>query len=135
METRSQHLASENRRLVGLDRYSSYLDGTQVKNSYLDRLEAKSFLESTFDKDIEDAREAARSRVKVKFRERRALAKSREELPDSSSAFESSITGQNLQNKPKHRMKESGKKQLNGEEIYQHLDFYSRSLKSVSINK
>ena len=117
METRSQHLASENQRLVG----SSFVGGTQVKSSYLDKLEAKSILESTFDKDIEDARAAAKNRIKQKFRERRSGT--------ISAVSDETARGQKITNK------ESGNKQLNGEEIYQHLDFYSRSLKSVSTNK
>jgi len=94
METKSQFLASEHRRLTQ--------DG---KSSYLDKLEAKSFLESTYEKD--SGEEAARKlRLKQKFRERHAQPEEGN-TPD--------------------RNKD--------EEIYQDLDFYSRSLKSVSLNK
>jgi hypothetical protein len=98
METQSQHLAS---------RYSSFMVGS----SYLDKIDAKSILEGSFDRDMEDARQAARDRAKLKFRERRAV---------------SSPSRQPDQSKP------SAKSQNNrGEEMYQRLDFYSRSLTSV----
>lgn len=100
METKSQILTSQ------------YIGST----SYLDKLEAKSILGSTFDKDIEDAREAARDRVKTKFRQRRSAPQS------NTSDGNESKTRLNAANK---------QQQLNGEEMYQHLDFYSRSLKSV----
>jgi len=100
METKSQILTSQ------------YIGST----SYLDKLEAKSILGSTFDKDIEDAREAARDRVKTKFRQRRSAPQSN--------------TSDGNESKP--RLNAANKQQqLNGEEMYQHLDFYSRSLKSV----
>jgi hypothetical protein len=98
METQSQHLAS---------RYSSFMAGS----SYLDKIDAKSILEGSFDRDLEDARQAARDKAKLKFRERRAV---------------SSPSRQHDQSKP------SAKSQNNrGEEMYQRLDFYSRSLTSV----
>ncbi|KAL7504877.1 hypothetical protein ACHAXN_002426 [Cyclotella atomus] len=98
METQSQHMAS---------RYSSFMAGS----SYLDKIDAKSILEGSFDRDMEDARQAARDRAKLKFRERRAIG-SPSRQPDQS-------------NPP-------AKSQNNhGEEIYQRLDFYSRSLNSV----
>ena len=94
-ESKSVVLAnSENHRLV-------------AHRSYLDKLDAKSIIESSFDREPEGARAAAKSRLKQKFRERQAAAKPRIE------------NSKNVQ-------------QLNGEEFYQHLDFYSRSLKSVS---
>ena len=92
METKSQVLESEHRR---------YLDGQGAKSSYLDKLEAKSFLESTFDKDTEEAT-ARKNRLKQKFRERQTQPK------------EGDLPERNMD-----------------EEIYQNLDFYSRSLKSV----
>lgn len=82
METQSQHLAS---------RYSSFIAGS----SYLDKIDAKSILEGSFDRDMEDARQASRDRAKLKFRERRAVATNK------------------------------------GEEMYQSLGFYSRSLNAV----
>jgi hypothetical protein len=88
-------------------RYSSFMAGS----SYLDKIDAKSILEGSFDRDMEDARQAARDRAKLKFRERRAIG-SPSRQPDQS-------------NPP-------AKSQNNhGEEIYQRLDFYSRSLNSV----
>ena len=94
-ESKSVVLAnSENNRLV-------------AHRSYLDKLDAKSIIESSFDREPEGARAAAKSRLKQKFRERQAAAKPRID------------NSKNVQ-------------QLNGEEFYQHLDFYSRSLKSVS---
>eukprot|EP00581_Thalassiosira_minuscula_P013317 CAMPEP_0183713662 /NCGR_PEP_ID=MMETSP0737-20130205/8443_1 /TAXON_ID=385413 /ORGANISM="Thalassiosira miniscula, Strain CCMP1093" /LENGTH=1507 /DNA_ID=CAMNT_0025942481 /DNA_START=178 /DNA_END=4701 /DNA_ORIENTATION=- len=91
METKSQLLASEHHRLA-------YLDGR--KNSYLDRLEAKSFLSTNFENGQEEAR---KNRLKQKFRERHAQPKESDPL-----------------------------QRINDEETY---DFYSRSLKSVSVNK
>jgi hypothetical protein len=88
METQSQHLAS---------RYSSFLAGS----SYLDKIDAKSILEGSFDRDMEDARQAARDRAKLKFRQQ----------------SQSRPTTKAVSNR--------------GEEIYQSLDFYSRSLNSV----
>jgi hypothetical protein len=90
MEAKSIVLAGQNRRLV-------------THSSYLDKLDAKSIIESSFDKEPEGARAAAKNRLKQKFRERQAATR--------------------------------GSKQLNGEEVYQHLDFYSRSLNSVSTKK
>ncbi|KAL7532634.1 hypothetical protein ACHAXR_008851 [Thalassiosira sp. AJA248-18] len=102
METKSQLLASEHR--------LGYMNGGN--NSYLDKLEAKSFLESTFDRDREEAA-ARKERLKQKFRERqRSLSKPEEE-----------------------EQPERNQNQLKDEEIYQHLDFYSRSLNAVSANK
>ena len=98
METKSQVLASENR--------LGYLNGTQSRNnSYLlEKLEAKSFLDnySTFGGDVEGA--ARKDRLKQKFRERRQK-KEQSTLPERN------------QNQ-----------QLRNEEVYNHLDFYSRSL-------
>jgi len=56
LETKSQILASENRRFVSVGK---------KKPSYLDNFEAKSLLESTFEKDVESA---SRSRVKERFK-------------------------------------------------------------------
>ena len=97
METQSQHLAS---------RYSSFLAGS----SYLDKIDAKSILEGSFDRDMENARQAARDRAKLKFRERRAA--------DS----------------PSKSKDQSRIATYRGEEMYQSLDFYSRSLNSVQRN-
>lgn len=55
METKSQLMASEHR--------LAYLDGMHS----MDKWEAKSFLESTFEKEAEGAR---KDRLKQKFRER-----------------------------------------------------------------
>jgi len=96
METQSQHLAS---------RYSSFM----ASSSYLDRIDAKSILEGSFDRDMIDARQAARDRAKLKFRERRAIA-------DSGSTSQDGSSRQSVNR---------------GEEMYQSLDFYSRSLNSV----
>ena len=105
MESKSLVLAnSENQRLA-------------THTSYLDKLDAKSIIESSFDREPEGARAAAKSRLKKRFRERQSAAKPGIEHRDSSSSS----------NNNAH--------QLNGEEFYQHLDFYSRSLKSVSIKK
>ena len=102
MESKSIVLAnSENQRLVAQGK------------SYLDKLDAKSIIESSFDREPEGARAAAKSRLKQKFRERQAAAKPGLDHRDSS----------------------NNAQQLNGEEFYQHLDFYSRSLKSVSTKK
>jgi hypothetical protein len=107
MESKSVVLAnSENHRLV-------------AHSSYLDKLDAKSIIESSFDREPEGARAAAKSRLKQKFRERQAAAKPGIEHRNSTSTSTSTSNAQ----------------QLNGEEFYQHLDFYSRSLKSVSIKK
>lgn len=96
MESKSIVLAnSENQRLVAQGK------------SYLDKLDAKSIIESSFDREPEGARAAAKNRLKQKFRERQAAAKPVLE----------------------HRGNSSN---VNGEEFYQHLDFYSRSLKAVS---
>jgi len=101
MESKSIVLAnSENQRLA-------------AHTSYLDKLDAKSIIESSFDREPEGARAAAKSRLKQKFRERQAVAKPGIDDRDNSNSAQ----------------------QLNGEEFYQHLDFYSRSLKSVSIKK
>ncbi|KAL7554497.1 hypothetical protein ACHAWF_018088 [Thalassiosira exigua] len=59
METKSQLMASEHR--------LAYLDGMHSQNICMDKWEAKSFLESTFEKDAEGAR---KDRLKQKFRER-----------------------------------------------------------------
>jgi hypothetical protein len=115
MESQSQHLAS---------RYSSILAGSQIRNSYLDKIDAKSILEGSFDRDMEEAREAARDRVKIKFRERRIAPR-----PHGST---SSTQDDRAQSKPKSN--DVGNAQMRGEEIYQHLDFYSRSLKAVRVN-
>ena len=96
METQSQNLAS---------RYSSILAGS----SYLDKIDAKSILEGSFDRDMEDARQAARDRAKLKFRERRVVAN----------------------NSPSKDQSQHRPISNRGEEIYQSLDFYSRSLHSV----
>lgn len=96
METKSQVLASENR--------LAYMNGGNA--SYLDKLEAKSFLESTFDRDREEGNQR-KDRLKAKFRER-------------------------TQTTPKQPVHQS---QLKDEEMYHHLDFYSRSLNSVAANK
>lgn len=56
LETTSQILASENRRFMSIGK---------KKPSYLDNFEAKSLLESTFEKDVESA---SRSRVKERFK-------------------------------------------------------------------
>ena len=102
MESKSVVLAnSENQRLVAQGK------------SYLDKLDAKSIIESSFDREPEGARAAAKSRLKQKFRERQEAAKPGIEHHDDS----------------------NNARQLNGEEFYQHLDFYSRSLKSVSTKK
>ncbi|KAL3788293.1 hypothetical protein HJC23_002867 [Cyclotella cryptica] len=116
MESQSQHLAS---------RYSSILAGSQIRNSYLDKIDAKSILEGSFDRDMEDAREAARDRVKLKFRERRAIAP----RPNSSSS-----STQDNRAKCKPKSNNVGNAQMRGEEIYQHLDFYSRSLQAVRVD-
>ncbi len=102
METRSEYLESENRRLaVG----SSFVGGgTQGRSSYLDKLEAKSILNSTFDKDLEQARSAAKERAKQRFK-----------------ASASKRNG-----------KQAINKELGGEEMYNQIDFYSRSLNSVA---
>ena len=102
METKSQMLADEHR--------LAYMNGNQ---SYLDKLEAKSFLESTFEKDREEGA-ARKSRLKQKFRERRTQSTPRQKanLPE-----------------------EGNEHQLRDEEMYSHLDFYSRSLNAVSANK
>ena len=64
METKSQILASEHQQ--------SYFNRTQGKSShFLD--EAKSYLESTFDKDPGDMER--KHRLKQQFRERRTLSK------------------------------------------------------------
>ena len=129
-----QNLASENRRLIGLgglDRYSSYDgEGTQANPNTSFLSSTKSFLGSKFDKDIEDAREEARNRVKLKFREGRSggavtnslqSTKSREETMDDEDGgfadFANELTtpsrredrGEVLEGKPKpSRTKETG---------------------------
>jgi len=104
METRSEYLASENRRLA---MGSSFVGGgTQSRNSYLDKLEAKSFLNSTFDKDLEEARSAAKERAKQRFK---AIAS-------------------------KRNGKHPSNREFGGEEMYNQIDFYSRSLNSVARN-
>ena len=91
LETKSQLMASENRQ--------QFYDGKANNAShFLD--DAKSFLESTFDKSAEDA--ARKNRLKQQFRQRRALPKPKEDAEQ--------------------------KPQLRDEEILSHLDFYSRSL-------
>jgi len=105
METKSQMMQSQ------------YLSGGNTRNSQLWE-DSKSFLGSTFDKDVEGAK-ARKDRLKQKFRERQ-----RGTVPSSKPADEQYYHQPLL------------KQQMNqGEEMYQHLDFYSRSLKSVSVNK
>lgn len=100
METRSEYLASENRRLA---MGSSFVGGgTQGRNSYLDKLEAKSILNSTFDRDLEEARSAAKERAKQRFK-----------------------AGASKRKHPTNQ-------ELGGEEMYNQIDFYSRSLNSVA---
>lgn len=103
MESKSMILANtESQRLV-------------AHTSYLEKLDAKSIIESSFEREPEGARAAAKSRLKQKFRERQAAAKPRVQNDDSSG---------NIQ--------QQQKQQIAGEEMY---DFYSRSLKSVSVKK
>ena len=102
MESKSIVMANENRRLV-------------AHSSYLDKLDAKSIIESSFDREPEGARAAAKSRLKQKFRERQAAAKP------------GIITEHHQQNRRGNSK--------SGEEFYQSLDFYSRSLKAVSIKE
>ena len=100
METRSQVLL-ENQRML--------YNRTHLRTKYLD--DAKSFLESTFDKEQhEDA--ARKNRLKQKLKER-STYRERQTAP---SAEEQDLAGR------------ANELQLNGEEMYQHLDFYSRSL-------
>ncbi len=101
MESKSIVMANENRRLV-------------AHSSYLDKLDAKSIIESSFDREPEGARAAAKSRLKQKFRERQAAAK-----PGMVTDHQQSRRGNSK----------------SGEEFYQSLDFYSRSLKAVSIKE
>ena len=102
MESKSIVMANENRRLV-------------AHSSYLDKLDAKSIIESSFDREPEGARAAAKSRLKQKFRERQAAAKP------------GIIT--------EHHQQSRRGNSKSGEEFYQSLDFYSRSLKAVSIKE
>lgn len=102
MESKSIVMANENRRLV-------------AHSSYLDKLDAKSIIESSFDREPEGARAAVKSRLKQKFRERQAAAKP------------GIITEHHQQNRRGNNK--------SGEEFYQSLDFYSRSLKAVSIKE
>ena len=96
METQSQHLAS---------RYSTVLAGS----SYLDKIDAKSILLESFDRDreMEDGRQAA----KMKFRQRRAVESSPQK-----------------QNQPKPLAKSISNR---GEEMYEDLLPVARSLNSV----
>ena len=98
METQSQHLAS---------RYSTVLAGS----SYLDKIDAKSILLGSFDRDMEDGRQAA----KMKFRQRRG--------------GESSPLKQN-QSKPASKSISN-----RGEEMYEDLLPVARSLNSVQRTK
>lgn len=67
METKSQLLASEHHRSLEAKSSSFYLD------------DAKSFLESTFDKhSAEDS--ARKNRLKLKFRDRRSMPADEEDL-------------------------------------------------------
>ena len=70
---------------------------------------------SSFDREPEGARAAAKSRLKQKFRERQAAAKP------------GMVT--------EHHQQSRRGNSKSGEEFYQSLDFYSRSLKAVSIKE
>jgi hypothetical protein len=76
-------------------------------NSYLDKIDAKSILEGSFERDMEEANAAVRDRAKMRFRERRGASQN------------NNNQGDRVQNK------------ANAED---RLDFYSRSLKSVRVD-